>query len=238
MTMARLLGFGKRQPKSVVRVLENLERKRTPVKLEIENTDFRYTTTLAVKRNLLVFAKPLGLGKAIHKGAFVRFRVPEADNLEVRAQVATPDFSVANGASVFLCAVPQKFVEGVHRGAERYNTARYNNLYVSTWDGNDPENVENRHRIIDLSMTGCKLFSRNGSPKVNFPIGEPIAPAVLHLGNRLKVELESLTPRVHQRNAIGSEFVIGQEGLNMKYFRHLMVSLERSETNRLKAVTI
>ncbi|MBI3993488.1 MAG: hypothetical protein HY342_09455 [Candidatus Lambdaproteobacteria bacterium] len=236
--MARLLGFGKRQPKSVLRALEALEHGRTPVKLEIEGTDYRYTTTLAVKRDLLVFAKPLGLGKVIQKGGYIRFRLPDSDNLEVRAQVSTPEFSTPNGISVFLCPVPKEFVRGAHRGAERFNTARYNNLYVSTWDGNNQETAVHRHRIIDLSVSGCKLVHRKGSAKVNFPIGEPIAPAVMHLGNRLKIELASLTPRVHQPSAIGCEFVVEPEGLNLKYFRHLIVSLERSEATRLKVVTV
>ena len=238
MTMTRLFGFGKGQPKSVQPVLEALEHKRIAVKLEIEGTDFRYSTTLAVKRNLLVFAKPLGLGKALRKGGYVRFKVPESDNLEVRAQVVTPDFSTTNGAHVFLCPVPQNFVQGAHRSAERYNTARYNNLYVSTWDGNNQLHTENRFRVVDLSLSGCKLFTDKDNAKVTFPIGEPVAPAVMHLGSRLKVDLESLTPRVHQPSAIGCEFVVGQEVLNLKYFRHLIVSLDRSEGHRLKTVTI
>ncbi len=236
--MASLLAFVKKRSKPVLRALEHLDRKRIPVKLEIEHTDYRYTTTLAVRRNLLVFAKPIGLGKAIRKGVFVRFRVPDAAQAEVRAQVVTPDFSLANGATVFLCNIPDDYVAGARREAERYNTARYNNLLLATWGLNDTANEPDRHRIVDLSNSGCKIYCTGSEAKILFSVGEAIQPAELLLGNRLKVQLETVWPRVHYASAVGCEFKVSPEGLNLKYFAHLILSLERGEARRLKAVTL
>lgn len=236
--MAGLLGFLKRPPRKVLKAVEALSRDRIPVKIEIENSDFRYTTVIAVRRGMLVVAKPIGLGKAIGKGVFVRFKLPEWESVEVRAQVITPNFSIANGVSVFLCELPKQFVEGVVRVSARYNTAKYNNLLLTTGDMDDTDDFTKRYRVINLSATGCRIFCRKQDSRHTFPVGESIAPTVLHLGNRIKVELETLTPRVIQRTSVGLEFTVSEEGLNMKYFDHLMVSLERSESSRLKEITM
>lgn len=232
--MAKLtdfLGFSNQEQKEVVKTLQMLERQRTPVRIEIENTRIRFNTIISIKRGMVVIAKPSGLNQDLKTGGSVRLKIPEADAREVRLEIITPNFNLTNGASVFLCKMPVQFAGGSRRAAERYDTSRFNNLRLGLAD------VEQQFRLIDISLGGCRIKARSSEARKFFPLEKGITSASILLGANVSVTLSSMVPRMHSDSAVGVQYQVSPEGNNMKYLQHLLLSLAKTEDERMKSAT-
>lgn len=228
--MARLLDIFSDQNKeqrAVRHALARLDREKTPVRLEIENTLIHFYTRVSVKASTVVIAKPTGLRDGLKKGGIVRFRLPDGADHEVRMEIAAPHFNLSNGTSVFLCKLPEGFAEPNQRNGDRYNTSRFNNILLEVAESTE------RFRVIDISISGFKFYVNNREGMNLFPVGEPLHHAAIHLGERVKVELETLIPRIHRANTVGCEMKVRQDGPSRKYLQHLINSLAKIEAEKL-----
>ncbi len=217
----------------VAKVLSSLERNRTPVRVEIEKTHIRFNTVVSVKRGTVIVAKPMGLGDSLKKGSTVRFAVPGEDGRNVRLEVLTPHFNLTSGGIVFLCKMPTAFAEGYGRASERYNTTRFNNL-VLKFAGV----AEGPFRVLDLSSGGCKFHCAQAPHLKLFPLGKAVPQGLISLGDRVSVELDRVIPRAHLGPAVGCQFHVSTQGSHAKYLQHLLVSLEKAESERFRAAAM
>ena len=229
--LSNLLKLPVKPEREVSRILRRLEANKTPVRVEIENSNTRFYSIISIKRGLVVVAKPPGLESGLQREGFVRFKIPDEDGRELRMQVSVPHFNLLSGGYVFLCSVPRKFAESSLRGAERYNTTRFKNLALFL-----PE-LKGYFRIIDISKTGCKVFADQSMATPGLETGSPISPASITVGNKVNIDLHSVTLRSRIKNTMGFELRVGDDGSSTKYFEHFLKSLEAAESKRLSTHT-
>jgi hypothetical protein len=224
-----MLRFTRSAAKEVEKALRAIEKSRVPLRVEIEKTRIRFNTVLSVHKGAVVVAKPAGLGGSLQVGSIVRFTLPDDSGRNVQLVVTTPNFNLTNGSSVFLCKLPKRFASGAMRMAVRFDTTRFNNLVLTIADKSTAD-----LRILDLSSGGCK-FQCPGTPTLKlFPVGKTIKGGRIQLGDRVNVELEYIVSRAHMGAAVGCEFKVSANGSHARYLQHLLVSLEKSESERFK----
>lgn len=227
--LANLLRIPVRPERAVLQALSQLERDKIPIRVEIENNNTRFYSILSLKRGLVVVAKPPGLKGGLDREGYVRFKVPNSDGKELRMQITVPHFNLLSGGYVFLCSVPKEFADSSQRGAERYNTGRFNNLFLFL------PSIKGHYRITDISETGCKVFMDSTAMRDVLEMGKPISPASIAVGNKVDIELQSATPRSRVKSTVGFELKVDGDGPSNKYLAHFLKSLEASEATRLKA---
>ncbi len=229
-TMAKLLrmwGSGREQA-AVRALLTRLDRQRTPLRMEIENSLIRFTTALACKRGTVVVAKPPALDGQRLLGATVRFHPPGEPERALRMKVAVPHFNLANGQPAFLCDPPTGFTQGSGRQSERHDTRRFRNLLLHI-------PALGAFPVLDLSASGCRVESPSPDPAVQFPLDEPLGAATLQLGRNARVEVAGLVPRSHNGRTVGLELLLEPGGRGVNYLEHLLRSLERTATDSMRA---
>lgn len=224
--LANLLRLPVKVDREIAHILTRLEKNKTPIRIEIENSNTRFYSILSVKRGLVVVAKPPGLTTGLARDGFVRFRLPDEDGKDLRLQITVPHFNLLSGGYVFLCAMPKEFAESSLRGAERYNTSRFKNLYLFF------PKIKGLYRIIDISSTGCKVYADQAITIEGVEVDNPISPAKITVGSKVDIDLLSATMRSRIKNTLGFELQVGENGTN-KYLDHFLKSLEAADTKRL-----
>lgn len=214
--------------KAVLAAIRRIDRLKTPILMEIEQSHVHFRSVLAVKQGVVVVAKPDGLTSHIKKANIVRFAVPGEDGRDLRLEVISPHFNLTSGNSVFLCKIPEHYVEGAKRNAVRFNTSRFKNLQMVI------PSLESQFRIVDLSSNGCKLYVTSPSVEAVFPLGIPISPAQINI-SKFSADLDAVIPRVHVSKAVGLEITYPPGGTARKYVEHLLTSLLKSEETRLSS---
>lgn len=231
--MASLLGiFGigdRLQKKAVHGILNQLDRKKASIRMEIEKVNIRFTTMIAFKHNSVVVAKPPALDNVLKVGQFVRFKVPGQEQQAIRMVISTPNLNLKNGSPVFLCTPPNEFAESAHRANERFDTRRFNNIQLRI------SGFAEGFRILDLSTEGCRIHtSFTNSVKV-LPKGKTINDAWIQMGNKARVELINITPRTHHEQAVGMEFSVKSGEKDLKLMTHLVALLDKQQKESIRA---
>ena len=221
---------GRGEEKEVVQTLKRLDKSKTPLLMEIEQSQIHFRSVLAVKQGVIAVAKPMGLGAHLKKDSVVRFSVPDEPGHDIRLQVASPHFNLTSGNAIFICNFPTSFSEGTKRRATRFNTSRFNNLLLSV------PTLKYRFRIVDLSMNGVKIHVQ-GNVEQMFPLGQPISPANIAI-SKYSVELGVVIPRVHKGNTVGCEMAVPEGSSTAKYLVHLINSLQKSEEKNLQTAEL
>ncbi len=212
---------------NVLRTLRHLAAERTPVRVELENTDINFFTILDIRREKVVMSRPAGLSTQIKTGAVVRFNVPNNPKRALRLTVEVGDFHLFAGGPVFLCEIPREFAAPSKRSANRYNTSRFKNLLLVLTKQNKVL------RIIDVSERGCKVYYGAAIEPDWITLDELIPEARIEIDNRVKMELESVVPRSCTKKTIGFEFQVSPAAHNLAVFSKFLVVLEDAEKNRL-----
>ncbi len=225
-----LFRAGKNETKEVMRALANLESKKTPVRIEIESENIRFFSVVSLKRGLVVIAKPPGLRKGIKREGFVRFSIPEVQK-DLRFEVTVPHFNLLSGGYVFLCKIPQNFAAPSQRTTERYNTSRFKNLHLYF------PVLRTRFRVIDISVSGCKVFSQGTNAGSIFQLGTAVEPVKITVGQKVEIDLAGVVPRAFSGSTVGFQLQIGSDGRAAKYLQHFISSLESAEITSLKVET-
>lgn len=226
--LKNLLGSQSGEDKEVLSSLNILDRHKVPIRLEIENTTIHFKTMISMKSGTVVIAKPLALREGLSKGGTVRFKIPDSEGKEIRMEIVTPHFNLTNGNPVFLCKVPSAFAESNARGALRYNMSNYNNVKLLLDDHKDG------FRIVDLSTSGCKIYIPSKEALDLFPIGEALENVKINIGNRVQVNLTTITPRNHRSMGVGCSMEVTKVGNSRKYLVHLINSMEKTSSERYR----
>ena len=228
--MAGLLNIfsGKSEEKAVQSTLAQLDRQKTIVRLEIEKTQTRFNTVLAMRKGAVVVAKPNGIDQFLKAGTMVRFKVP-GEKHDIRMEISTPHLNLGNGSPVFLCTAPTRFSATSHRGSERFSTKRFSNVSLHI------DSLGSKFSIEDLSESGCRIKTNHTKPQVQFPLSENIQGAFIQLGNKARIDLTQVTPRSYQGQNVGLEFQIRSDGPHRKLLGSMVDSLARQQREMLRA---
>ena len=97
----------------VLRALKQIEHSRTPVRLEVENTNVTFYTVFTLQPGAVILNKPTDLNpKLIRRGRTLRFEVPDGSKNVVRLRVRRPQLKRKRGDEVFVCAMPKYRARG------------------------------------------------------------------------------------------------------------------------------
>jgi hypothetical protein len=228
-SLLTMFHIGKGEAKAIEAVLARLEKRQLAVRVELEHSLIRFETRLAVKRNAVVVAKPPALGKQLQTGHYVRFRVPDEPRHEIRMEVVTPHFNLANDQPAFLCRMPTAFAPPSKRKGDRFDTSRFTNLRLEL------PGQEGEFRILDISEHGCRVQTPYTRPREHLPLAAQIGNAVVLMGRNVKVGLAKIVPRDYQGTSVGMSFAVDPGGDNRKLLLHLLRSLETAQHDALKA---
>ncbi len=222
-----LRGFGG-SAKELLEELGRLEKDRAVIRVEIEGSAVHFKSRLSIKKDTVVVAKPIGLREGLIAGGFVRFKLPENLEREVRLEILTPHFNLASGNAVFLCRLPVSGPSPAKRKGERYNVSHFANVQLVI------SNRGREFRVVDVSLTGCKVLTTPAEATTYFPINREMVQVHIQVGSKAKVELDQMIPRSHHGAAVGCEFTVKGDGPSQVYLTHLIKSLEKAETERLR----
>ncbi len=215
--------------KAVLRTLKQLERHRKAVRLEVEQSEVSFYTVLSLRPKVLVLARPADLEPGVlQRGSTVRFIVPDANRNVVRMRVIEPEYRRERGDPVVVCEIPDGFAEKSRRGADRFNTSRFKNLKLVV-----PQ-LEAEFRIIDMSMSGCKVFVEDFDDWKTLEAGTSMRFTKVAIGDKVEIELDLLTPRVVKPPTVAFAWEASQKGDSAKYLAHMIKSLHKTELGRLR----
>ena len=224
--------------KKIRRILDRLDKEKTPVRVEIEGANIHFRTIIAVKRGVVVVAKPMGLKGAIKRKQFVRLRVPYAEKgQEIRLQVSVSQFNMFNGSQAFLCEIPDSFAPSSMRDGDRYDTSRFGNLFLFI------PSLEKQFRITDISHKGCKIYvgeeeSTNSESKSDtrspLDVGYQSRNAQIIVGRGVVIELEVLVMRGRYGAMAGFQFQPAQDGESHRLLSHLIKQLDVAQSARFQ----
>jgi hypothetical protein len=179
----------------------------------------------------VIVGKPRGLMEGISKGDCARFRVPWATEFEVRLEIASLHVNLANGSAGFVCKQPSGAAYSVKRSGERYSTGRYTNLQLRVpGAGLD-------FPVLDLSSRGCRVKAQSKVGERFFKVNRRIREGILQVGDRFHIRLDSIIPRMHLREMVGVEFVVGKQRKPQRELAILLGILAVQEVERLATVT-
>lgn len=231
--MASLLGMigkGKRgQQKAVNAILTAMDRDKAPVRMELEQTNIRFTTMLVYKTDSVVVAKPTALEESLKKGQHVRFKVPGDRTREISMEIVSPHFNLNNGRVVFICTPPTGFAESTMRDAERFDTRRFSNLHLKINQFEEPL------RIVDLSIQGCRVLVNHPNPNKVLPVGQIVSQGIINMGNKAQVELNQIIPRMHRGQEVGIEFAVSGKGSHQRMLDNLLTLLDRKQKEDIRS---
>ena len=89
-------------------------------------------------------------------------------------------------------------------------------------------------RVVDVSLTGCKVLTTPLEAQTYFPLNRELGQVHIQVGSKAKVELNTVIARSHHGASVGCEFSVKGEGPSQVYLSHLIKSLEKAETERLR----
>ena len=205
-------GFG---GSALQRSLKILTENRTPVRLEIENSELKFYTVVALREEQLLVAKPVDLNDSgLKPGAVLRFVMPDGSWNVVRMRLVNPKVERRRGDSVMLFEVPQESGPKSQRRSNRYNTSRYNNLVLTV------PHFEELMRIIDISMEGCKVYITDFDRWELVQVGMTMRAAKLLLGSKVEVPLPRIIPRMVKPPTASFEWHILPGGKAAKFLGH------------------
>lgn len=222
-----LRGFGG-SAKELLDVLGRLESERSVIRVEIEGSAVHFNSRLSVKKDTVVIAKPIGLRDGLESGGYIRFKLPENPDREVRLEILTPHFNLSSGNAVFLCRLPTQGPAPAKRKSDRYNVSHFANVQLVI-SGRARE-----FRVVDVSLTGCKVLTTPLEAQTYFPLHRELGQVFIQVGSKAKVELSGITARSHLGASVGCEFTVKGDGPSQVYLTHLIKSLEKAESERLR----
>ncbi|MDH4224640.1 MAG: hypothetical protein OEW12_03225 [Deltaproteobacteria bacterium] len=209
--MTDLLNLFKRDNKAekmaIAQAIRRLETFKTPIRMELENSYINFRTVVSSREGMLVVAKPNGLNEQITKGTFLRFRLTDLKNREVRLEVVHSHVNLNNGGAVFLCKYPIQFT-AQGRYSTRFDTSHLMGVTLEAGPGHD------EYRIMDISQSGVKVQVPMGDLKSVFPLGKQLSEAQINIKGNI-IPLVKAVPRVYKGRSVGMELELDNNGSGM-----------------------
>ena len=202
--MLGILNWWKKSPQAplALSVLRTLSRDRHTVEMELSSLLVRFKTTLVLRNGTVAVAKPPALEVNLRKGADARFKIPWDKSFEIHLPVAVPHLNLSNGASAFLCKLPEGYAVPVRRRSDRFDTRRFKNLLLE---------IPDLHALLpiqDLSASGCRVMAETPHELSALQKTNRLQRGFIQLGNRVHIALVGLAPRMIHGRAVGLEFQV------------------------------
>lgn len=216
---------GRRQ---VQRLLKRLADGRTPVVVEVEHYNLRFTTVLALRRGIVLVARPKRLKGLLRKAGVLRLVDPEDPKRFIRMEIVQPAFIMSNGSVVTLCQTASEELEQDKRHSPRYNTSYIKNLSLVV------SNFGKRYRIMDLSEQGCKVML-NSDPELDpLAMGRTDDWKARIVVGALSIDLAKLLPRSVSDRSVGCMFQVAHNGDGTKRLNRLLDLVQQQAQSRLQ----
>ena len=228
--MAKLFGSmaAKVSESGVFRALKLIEYNRTPVRLEVENTNVSFYTVFTLQPGAVVLNKPKDLNpKLIRRGRGVRFEIPDGSRNVLRMQVSRASLRRKRGDEVFVCKMPQEFAEKSKRKSARFNTSQFKNLHLVI-----PQ-ADAEFRIIDISLTGCRVYVGDFEEWDLIRTGVEMRFTKIAVGEKVEIVLDALVPRVIKAPTVSFQWKVLTHSYSGRYLEHFIKNLHEKELSRL-----
>ena len=200
------------------------------MRVEIERLGVRFKTFLSLRKDMVAIAKPMGFKGQLPVGTVMRMRVPGRKGRDLRLEIADPDYRLPNGRAFIVCPLPRNFAPKSPRQAERYSTTRFTNLELVL------PSVHGQYRVLDLSMSGCRIDPGRERLETIWTPGETVAPAIVRVGSGIRIALEGVVPRLIQDGWVGLEFQFPKEGKTHDHLGKLVAWLDKQEAKQSRVI--
>ena len=100
---------------------------------------------------------------------------------------------------------------------------------------NFPE-LGSQYKILNISETGCRIDTGQENLEAIWSVGEPVAPAMIQVGNSIAIELDEVIPRSIQPEVVGLEFKTKRNSKERKHLETLVKWLEKWEDRQSQIV--
>lgn len=218
-----------REHRAVLRALNDLSERHTPVQLEMEHNSAGFFTLVSLHKELLVVGRPRSVPGGLARGAYVRLTLPNTGRRQVRLPVLVPLMKLpVSNRYACICALPDAWSGQCRRNTDRFRTTRYRNLRLEL-----PE-AERNFRVVDISSSGLRILT--GDEDAGLMLFEPgmeLAPAHLLVGQRVQIQLERLVVRSRGTNTAGLEMQTAHDGASERFLVNLLNKLQEAEIKRL-----
>lgn len=213
----------------VLRVLKQIEHNRTPIRLEVENTNVSFYTVFSLQPGAVILNKPLDLNpKLIRRGRMVRFEVPDGSKNVLRLRVRRPHLKRKRGDEVFVCAMPKEFAAKSKRKTARFNTSQFKNLHLVI-----PQ-ADAKFRIIDISLSGCRTFVGDFDEWDLIRTGVEMRFTKIAVGEKVEIALDGLVPRLIKTPTVSFQWKVLKHSYSGRYLEHFIKTLHEKELSRLE----
>ena len=208
-------------------VLRKISSQQQAVRIEIDAALARFNTGILLRDGLVLVGKPEGLDPSLKLGDTARFRIPWNNKFEVRMETVVLHLNLKNGTEVFVCKSPTGRAHAVRRTADRFNTSRFRNLHLRLPALNDA------FPIVDLSAAGCRVEADPKLLRSSFGVGPRIWEGLVHVKDKLQVQLDLIIPRVYHEETVGLEFKVNRRGNHERKLSTLLGILAMGELNQV-----
>jgi len=211
---------------AVLKALEQLSNHKTPITVFVESTNTRFNSTLALKGDVIMVAKPPGLADQLHMGSHLRVVIPHSHQ-ELRLEVSQPHLNLKAGSSAIVCRIPNHF-DAENREDHRINTARFNNIHLHL------HKLNTQFAVVDLSTTGVKIKLPHQNRMSLFPIGQSLGRSSL-MASKFHFDMDDVIPRVHVGLTVGCEFIVPEQTPAHYQLEGLLRLLAKNEQMKMTA---
>jgi len=205
---------------TVLDVINRLGRDKKAIRMIDVHSGHRFRSFVALRSQFVLVSKP-GNFDMVRKGSRVRFTVPWDQRHQVELEVVNPHFNLGDSRYAFLCAVPKSFIENSGINAEKFSTTHFTNLNLSF------EGKVAPFRVLELTRTSCRLAFPSPNYRRQFAEGKSLEHATLHLGCRVAVELNMVTPKEVDDTTMECDYQVGKSGEGRHIIDGLLASMAK-----------
>ena len=206
-----------------------------PVRLEIETTANRFFSVLKNHPDGVEISCPILHRKLLKPGDFLRARLPELANRELRLKIISMEEpgateNTGNGEGVERFNLIAGYREAVilddKRVNDRINTAQYKDLFFQMGD------TGVTYRILDLGVGGMKIYLPQGEENIPFQIDAELPTGKIRMGRNLVVELRKSVPRHINPGAVGIQFEVDPSGKSLRLLEAFLNHVQEEDLMR------
>ena len=216
-------------------MISELSKVKTPLRVEIEDTDHRFYSKFLLRSGAVVLKYPQRLKDQLAEDRRLRIELPESPEDSLCLLISSARYGGAGematelGQMTVVCKIPSATVEKTKRAAIRYFTGRFNDivLILASQAGKFP--------VVNLSTSGLRLLLKSEEQQQLFSLGAYLGEAGIQLGKMARVKLIDAIPRCHFADGVGIEMVVDPAGISKKTLEYFVEKLA-DEEQKLDAV--
>ena len=182
----------------------------------------------------MVITVPQKLKDLLHSQSGVRIRIPNREQMDLRLEITSAKYGGTGAMATqpdfvtLLCKIPGAQIVPTKRSSDRIMTSQYRDVFLELATASEPLPIQN------MSLSGVKIRTKEEGSQEQFPLGASMENAVIRLGKKTSLRLDSVTPRCHYIQGVGLEMKVKEEG---NYRKILKIFLETVELKLAAALT-